>query len=436
MGNGTVKNSLNKMSLENRRLVEQYLTRLQAKQRSESTLRTYAGMLLKADRSTPLKSGKRKPFTKWTEKDCTNLLNSIENQNSKNSAGITLKTFMKSIGKGKVMENWTPKQSFNMLPDMVPTDEEIQAILKAMDDTKFRSFFHVLADSGARVGSILGLKKHQVVFDTYGAIITLPTSKTGAGLRLRLVSSAPCLREWRNVCPSPPDGRVWNVSYDSVNRRFHTAVKKAGIQKAFTIHGLRHARATQLTRAGMTEQLMRRQFGWQPGSRMTEKYVHLVGKDLDEAVLKANGIAIPGKAISVGLKPIECPVCKTSNDPTWSFCVKCSASLTGATLSVDGLIGVLHKVLESSDLEDSALKELDDVRLAMQNRDEDGLIDKSIVPEEKFLELAQAWTESTNKIAIIGKRLVLGLRALGQQAEKLDATSASLHKKPSWMSEK
>jgi integrase len=390
-------------------------------------------MLLKADRSAALKSGKRKPFTKWTERDCTNLLNSIENQNSKNSAGITLKTFMKSIGKGKVMENWTPKQSFSMLPDMVPTDEEIQAILKAMDDTKFRSFFHVLADSGARVGSILGLKKHQVgSFDKYGVIITLPTSKTGAGLRLRLVSSAPCLREWLNVCPSAPEGQVWNVSYDSVNRRFHTAVKKAGIQKAFTIHGLRHARATQLTRAGMTEQLMRQQFGWRPGSRMTEKYVHLVGKDLDEAVLKANGIELPREAISVGLKPIICPICKTPNDPTWSFCVKCSASLTGASASVDELIGVLHKVLDSSNLEkelDSLIKK--DIEKAMEKQsnwlaeEEPESLNKFREIFEKLMLIYETTEKLDNKIVKMGKTVALGLRVLDQGAKKLDAEAAS-----------
>jgi integrase len=407
MGGGKVENSLNKMSIQNRVLVQRFLAERQANGLSENTLRSYASGLLKADRMN------RKSFSKWTKSDCMALLNSIKNQNSRNAIGTLLKSFMRSLGKEKVMSSWTPRQSLDVLPDAVPNEEEILAILKAIPGMECRSFFHVLAESGARVGSILTLKEYQVSFDEYGAKILLPTSKTGMGLQLRLVSSAPILKEWLNNHPNTPDDRVWELSYWSVNRQFRAAMKKAGIQKPLTIHSLRHARVTQMVRAGMPEALLRQQFGWRPGSRMPERYTHLCGKDLDNAVLKANGIQIAESKIAVGLGTITCPGCGTLNDATYIHCIKCSTNLTGATASFNELLNTTSKLLDTS-----LTKEIDEIIEDIKRKHPDGLVDGHIIEGKEAL-----MVRTLIGLGAVSQKIMQGLTALSPIAKQLDAAA-------------
>jgi len=400
MASPSVESSLSKMPLAHRQLVKRYLTERQANGLAEASLSKYAAVLLKASRSND------KPFEKWTRDDCVKLLSKIRNQNSKNSHGILLKNFARWLGRESMMAWWRPRPPPLSLPDAVPTHEEIEAILKETPGLEYRSLLRVLADSGARVGSILDLKVHQITFDEHGAKITLPRSKTGQGLRLRLVSSSPILRDWLNQSPRSPDGRVWNVCYQTLNRHFHAARRRAGIEKPMTIHGLRHARATELTRFGMSELLLRRHFGWAPGSRMTERYAHLSGKDLDDAVLRANGVQPPEEAPKPGQQAIICPTCGTPNDSSYSFCVKCSSSLTGASVSVDGLVSVLNKLLETTEL----TSELEKISQSKQT----GLVGGHIFDEERMIRALVGMNEVSKKIA-------LGLVALSQGAKKLDA---------------
>lgn len=402
MSSASVESSLSKMSLGHRRVVKRYLAEQEAKGLSESSLRSYAGGLLKASRSN------EKPFEKWVKSDCIKLLKKINNQNSKNSEGILLKSFMRSLGKESIMSWWKPRQpSFSSLPDAIPTQEEVEELLKEMPDLEYRSFFRVLVNSGARIGSILTLKVHQVTFDEHCAIITLPRSKTGQGLRLRLVSARPLLRDWINQSPRLPDGRVWDISYTSANRHFHAARKRAGIEKPMTIHSLRHFRATELARSGMSEQLLRRHFGWRPGSRMTERYAHLSDKDLDDAVLKADGIRVTEEEPKPAFKPIICPNCQTPNDSTYSFCMKCSWSLTGAETTVDGLLGTLNKILETTDV----------------NKEFDELVKLQKIYGPDSFRKQERITNTLIALSGMSKKIALGLVALDQGAKQLDAAA-------------
>ncbi len=72
---------------------------------------------------------------------------------------------------------------------------------------------------------------------------------------------------------------------------------------------------------------MKQYFGWTQGSNMATIYVHMSGKDTDEAILRANGIKIEKKPQKQLLKPIECVRCGTSNETTNRFCKVCSMPL-------------------------------------------------------------------------------------------------------------
>ncbi len=67
------------------------------------------------------------------------------------------------------------------------------------------------------------------------------------------------------------------------------AAKRAGIKKRVWLHGLRHARATDIAKQGVTESVMRKMFGWSKVSRMPSKYIHLVDTDVKNILLELNG---------------------------------------------------------------------------------------------------------------------------------------------------
>jgi integrase/recombinase XerD len=79
------------------------------------------------------------------------------------------------------------------------------------------------------------------------------------------------------------------MQYGTIRMRLNKLAKKAGINKKIHPHLFRHSRATYMANY-LTEAQMNMYFGWVQGSNMPSIYVHLSGRDIDDAVLKANGI--------------------------------------------------------------------------------------------------------------------------------------------------
>jgi hypothetical protein len=83
-----------------------------------------------------------------------------------------------------------------------------------------------------------------------------------------------------------------------------------------------------LASQNVPESVIRKHFGWTPQSAMVERYLHLSGRDVDSKVLEAAGVKVPlAENREPRLKPVECPICHQANDPTMSYCTKCSCSL-------------------------------------------------------------------------------------------------------------
>jgi uncharacterized paraquat-inducible protein A len=76
----------------------------------------------------------------------------------------------------------------------------------------------------------------------------------------------------------------------------------------------------------LTEAQMNMHFGWVQGSNMPSIYVHLSGRDVDQAILRANGIEIKEEENKPKIN--VCPRCKNINTPNNLFCYKCGAVLT------------------------------------------------------------------------------------------------------------
>jgi len=98
--------------------------------------------------------------------------------------------------------------------------------------------------------------------------------------------------------------------------------ERAGIKKRIHPHLLRHSRATHVA-PFLSESVMKAYFGWAMDSKMVKTYVHLSGKDVDNAVLKMYGIENNGKKPTL-FDLIDCPKCQQKISRLDDFCPYCN----------------------------------------------------------------------------------------------------------------
>ena len=101
--------------------------------------------------------------------------------------------------------------------------------------------------------------------------------------------------------------------------------RKAGINKAVNPHRFRHSRATHLANK-LTEAQMCEFFGWVQGSDMPSTYVHLSGRDVDNAILRIYG-KVSREEVEEELKTKVCLRCGKENSPEAEFCCRCGLPL-------------------------------------------------------------------------------------------------------------
>lgn len=227
--------------------------------------------------------------------------------------------------------------------DQVLSREDLHALIKSHDSPQGQALLAALYDSGMRAGEFCSLRVCDVAFDAYGAVLTLPSGgrlKTGQR-RVRVLHCTPYLRAWMNVHPKRGrrDAPLW---LSTANRNKGDALTEtalygivtrsgrlAGLRKDIWPHLFRHSRATECAKEGWPEADMRAYFGWAKGSDMPSHYVHLSGKDYEEAMLRRAGKLVGGVGMESPLKPRLCQ-CGHENAATADYCGKpeCGKPLT------------------------------------------------------------------------------------------------------------
>lgn len=284
-----------------------------------------------------------KPFIDVNRQDVMNVVLKIEQSDysewTKKDYKIALKKFFKWLRKSEYYPDevrWlraTIKNEKKFLPEEILTEEEVKKLASAALNTRDKALALVLYETGARIGEFLGMKIKHVVepSDGFGKIIVL-NGKTGLR-RVRIVASKQGLIQWLNMHPfkNDPEAFVWinlgnrnrfeRLSYNAVNNILEELAKRAKISKKVNPHAFRHARATHLA-SKLTEQQLKQFFGWVQGSGMASVYVHLSGRDIDDAILQLHGIQVK-KEKKERFERKVCPRCDTENSLTAKFCIKC-----------------------------------------------------------------------------------------------------------------
>lgn len=233
----------------------------------------------------------------------------------------------------------TEKNNNHKLPSEILNEAEIKKLSETAYTTRDKAFVLSLYESGCRIGEFLPLKMKDLEFDKYGCVIRV-TGKTG-DRRVRLVASNLALTKWLEEHPNKnnPDCFLWckiasiynpkvvndHLSYGFCVRLLKELAEKSGIKKNVNPHSFRHSRATFLADK-LTEAQMKEVFGWSKSSKMVGTYVHLSGRNIDNSILKINGIVPPEKA-KLTLYNIECSKCQTKNHPASTFCSSCGYKL-------------------------------------------------------------------------------------------------------------
>jgi len=297
----------------------------------------------------------KKPFVDASKDDLVELVGEIERlnyaENSKYDFKVILKLFYKWL-KGNDEDypleiKWLKpklKNHAHKLPEELITETEVFAMAAAADNPRDKAMVLVLYETGCRIGELLSLRMKNVIFDKYGAILRV-TGKTG-DRRVRIISAAPALASWVEVYAhsSEPDAPLWPpissshknkgapIEYRSAYVLLMDLAKRAGIRKRVYPHLFRHSRATFLA-GKLTEAQMKEYFGWTQSSEMASVYVHLSGRDVDNALLSLQGLVKPEDKTEDRLKVCFCPRCKEKNSPIAKFCLRCGTPLDAGVVA-------------------------------------------------------------------------------------------------------
>ncbi|MCD6478276.1 MAG: tyrosine-type recombinase/integrase [Candidatus Diapherotrites archaeon] len=290
----------------------------------------------------------KKGFDKADRKDLERVMAEVESKGYSPWSVVTFKSVVRSFYRWLLKDEkkynkivgWIKpklKRHQKKLPSDLLQPEDIKKLIESALNERDKAFVSLLYESGARISEILSLRIEHIRFDDLGAIINIPAGKTGAR-RIRCVESVPYLKRWLNRHPlkdepkaplfcmllSPKDP----LDYANARALLKRLARRAGLKKRIHAHLFRHSRASYLAQY-LTEAQMKEYFGWVQGSKMASCYIHLSGKQVDDAILRIYGKAKEDKREErSALAPRICPRCGEENAATNGFCERCGAALT------------------------------------------------------------------------------------------------------------
>lgn len=222
----------------------------------------------------------------------------------------------------------------SLQPKDVLTRDDVLKLVEACKNIRDKALVYLLYDSGARANELLNLTVGDVKIEEKCAFVTLKGS-TGAR-QIPFIESLPHVTSWLNNhhFRHEPGAPLWltdpfskrGMSYPMLSKLLKTLKKRVELKKPLSPHKMRHARLTHLAERNWGDQRLKVFAGWTPGSRMAERYIHLCGRDLKNAMLETYGVE-ETKPKAVVLESKKCRRCDTLNEPSNLYCKRCGLIL-------------------------------------------------------------------------------------------------------------
>ena len=223
-----------------------------------------------------------------------------------------------------------------LLPEDILSEDEIIKMLNATASIRNKAIIALLFDSGMRMGELMQMKIKDVDLVNQPAHVVVD-GKTGMR-KIPIMFSVPYLAQLLNSkTDKKPNSYLWMAEgswaahdirsdYSGIRSMLKNTGKKAGITKRIYPHLFRHSRASYYANR-LTEQQLKAFFGWSGDSRMASTYVHLSGRDIDNAILQANGQKPVDNMTEPKLKTKTCSKCRFDNTLDSTYCNRCGAPL-------------------------------------------------------------------------------------------------------------
>ncbi len=221
-------------------------------------------------------------------------------------------------------------------PEDILTADELERVRYQCKLIRDRAIVETLYETAFRPHEFLSLKKNNIKFDNSTTSVYLENGKTGSR-RVLVINAGPLLANWIENHPlKDRDAPLWvdmsrntqdkPLKWAGFNRLIKRLVKNAGVQKSISPYLFRHTRLTELANT-LTEAQLCEFAGWTLGSKMSAMYVHLSGRNVDDAILKAHGLQKQETA-QIGKTPMKCPRCDNMSEASASTCRNCGLALT------------------------------------------------------------------------------------------------------------
>ena len=225
------------------------------------------------------------------------------------------------------------KMNNSKMPEDMLSEDDIKKMIQFAPSSRDKAYVMTLYESGCRNGEMLSIQLKHITFDKQGVHLRVH-GKTGSR-NVFLILSSPYLRDWIDNHPQSdnPEAPLFIMSDGKPLTQAGSSAllirisERANIKRKVNPHNFRHSRATYLANK-LTEAQMKQYLGWTQSSRMESVYVHLSGRDTDNAILEMNGLKKESqKQEEKKLKPKVCSRCDEVNKTTSTFCHKCGAIL-------------------------------------------------------------------------------------------------------------
>lgn len=239
------------------------------------------------------------------------------------------------------------KNEESIKPEDLLTVDEVRAILGQTKNRRDKAMYWVLFEGAFRTGELLNLRVGGIDFRDDHVLVSTH-GKTGSK-RVALVLSFKPLLEWLAEHPqrNDPNAFLWHsasprnttkrISYGYLRKHLKQYARDANIKKRVWLYLMRHTQLTMLSKK-LSDQTLRVYGNWSPNSNMAKKYVHLSGKDVDDAILELHGIKSNDSGSNTVVKLKTCPRCSEQNVPDNQRCTKCGYILDQMLLAKTPMI--------------------------------------------------------------------------------------------------
>lgn len=219
-------------------------------------------------------------------------------------------------------------------PHDILTIKEIRLLIKNAGTPLYRAIICMLYEGGFRAKEIGTLTWDQVTIDQYGLAIRTDV-KTDVMRYVRLVKSKKHLLAWKRVYPGEAGGGKYvfvdpkgnPLSHYHMLRQIRSIGRIAGIKRKISLHIFRHTRITHLVKRGIKEDVIKLMMWGNLKTEMFQTYAHLSPKDIDEVVIKMQGVGIKPLPKERPLAHKTCNECGEINPPTYKYCGKCGREI-------------------------------------------------------------------------------------------------------------